>query len=201
MLAKKLCEIAKGNRCKKVILKSFQSQILKEDIGNSDFIIVDAYCWSPFHIESINHYALEYNKPWIYIGGLENDSVMIGPIFHGKESGCYKCLINRIKSNNEYSDIFTSYEKYLKDNRIASKPDIIIHDSLIVDLIAALAFIEITKYLEGWAIPSTWRTLLKLNLQSMEMTKHNLLKVPYCEECKPQLEYNVSPWLEAITLK
>lgn len=200
-LANKICEIAKDNHCKRVVLKKFHNPILQEDIINSDFIIVDACCWSPHHIENINHYALKHNKPWIYIGGLEEDSIMVGPIFHGKESGCYKCLVSRIRSNSEYPDLFTSYELYLKKNQIASKPDSAIHYSLVINLIAVLSFIEVTKYIEGWAIPSTWRTVLKLNVHNMELSKHSLLKVPYCEECKPQLEYNVSPWLEAITLK
>lgn len=169
---------------------------------NADFIIVDGNEWSPYHIGLINKLAIKHNKPWLYVGGIEEDAIKVGPIFYGKETGCYNCLISRIKSNHEYPEYFDSYENYLKDNRLSSKPDKgLIHFETLHSVTANIALLETSKFIEGWSISSSWRTIIKFNYYKSEITKHTLLKKPYCKVCKPEIQYNSAPWLEAITLK
>lgn len=186
----------------KSISFSVNEKEINNKIINADFIIVDGNEWSPSHIEFINKLAIEHNKPWLYISGIEEDVVKIGPIFYGKETGCYNCLISRIKSNHEYPEYFNSYENYLKDNKISSKPDQgLIHPETLLSITSNMALLETSKFIEGWTIPSSWRTIIKYDYYKSEITKHSLLKKPYCEICKPEIQYNSSPWLEAITLK
>ncbi|RZT97059.1 bacteriocin biosynthesis cyclodehydratase domain-containing protein [Ancylomarina subtilis] len=170
-------------------------------IHSVDFIIVDANQWSPFHLELINKIALKNEKPWLYVGGLEEISLKIGPLFYGKETGCYNCLISRLKSNHEYPEMLTAYEGYLHERKIASKPDLFPSLEIIYGLISNLVFLEVAKFYESWSLPLTWRTVLSFDIMNYQMTQHSLLKKPFCEICKPELEYNPSPWLEAITLK
>jgi bacteriocin biosynthesis cyclodehydratase domain-containing protein len=170
-------------------------------IKNSDFLLVDASEWSPLHIEIINEKALKYNRPWIYIGGIENDIFKIGPLFYGKETGCYNCLINRIKNNAEHLTYLNSYENFLKRNQRGSKPNIVPSFYRIVyDIIANLTILEVMNFFEDCTIPPTYRCLIEINYMTLEVTKHELLKMPYCEICKPQLQYNNSPWLDSISL-
>jgi bacteriocin biosynthesis cyclodehydratase domain-containing protein len=157
--------------------------------------------WAPYYIEKINLYALKYNKPWLYIGGIEEISIKIGPLFYGKETGCYNCLISRIKSNHEYPEHLQSYETFLRENKIASKPDIVPNVNIIYSIIASLTMLEVMRFIEEWSLPVTWRTLIVLNIFDYDLSKHTLLKMPFCEACKPKLEYNPAPWLEEITLK
>lgn len=170
-------------------------------VKQADLIVLDSNQWSPYHIELVNKIALEENKPWLFIGGINSGQLKIGPLFYGKETGCYNCLISRIKSNHEYPTFFNSYEEYLKSNKIASKPDKFVHEETMYSLLANMAMLEIFKFFESWAIPSTFKTLLTIDIFNMNIQKHFLLKKPYCEVCHPKLEYSASAWLESVTLK
>jgi len=189
----------------KIIKKNYKelknAKDIKKLIQGVDFIIVDANHWSPFHLELINQIALENQIPWLYVGGLEEVAIKVGPLFFGKETGCYNCLISRLKSNHEYPEMLTAYESYLHERKLASKPDMFPSLEIIYGLISDLVLLEIAKFYESWSLPLTWRTVLSFDIMSYQMTQHSLLKKPFCEVCKPELEYNPSPWLEAITLK
>ncbi len=201
-LTNKIEQQAKFENFKNVNLCLYSDDInIKNEVIKSDFIVVDANEWSPFHIELINKFALEHNKPWLLVGGVEGTTIKIGPLFYGKETGCYNCLISRIKSNHDQPAFFVSYENYLKVNKQSSKPDIIPSSDIIYNIIANLTLLEVVKFIEEWSLPVTWRTVVSFDITSLSTTKHTLLKKPFCEVCKPELEYNPSPWLEAITLK
>ncbi len=202
-LSEKIKLQAKKESFKKVESYSYNQnrQDLKRIIKNSDFIIVDANEWSPYHIEIINQLALRYNKPWLYVIGVEKTSLKIGPLFYGEETGCYNCLISRLKSNHEYPAFLQSYENYLRKNKTASKPDIIPNTDILYNIIANISLLEVVKFFEKWSLPVTWRAILDIDITTFNFTKHILLKKPFCEVCKPELEYAPSPWLEAVTLK
>ncbi len=201
-LTKKIKEKAIAENFKEVKTYLFNDEIdFEKAVNKSDFIIVDANEWSPFNIEIINKTALKHNKPWLYVGGLEEESIKIGPLFYGKETGCYNCLISRIKSNHAHPTFLNSYEDYLRSNRKSSKPDITPNSTIIYNIIANLTLLEVMKFIELWSLPVTWRSVININITNLNSTKHNLLKKPFCEVCKPELLYNPSPWLEAITLK
>ena len=204
-LSKTLLLTAKNQSFRDV--KFYNYNEIKEDneieniVSQSDFLIVDGNEWSPYYIELINKISLHYNKPWLYVGGFEGTSIKIGPLFYGKETGCYNCLISRLKSNNEYPAFLNSYEHYLRNNKKSSKPDIIPNADIIYNITANLALLEVMKFIEEWSLPITWRTLLNFEITGFNLTKHALLKKPFCEVCKPVLEYNPAPWLESVTLK
>ena len=182
--------------------ESFEKKLdIETAVKSSEFIIVSANEWAPYYIEKINLYALKYNKPWLYVGGIEEISIKIGPLFYGKETGCYNCLISRIKSNHEYPEYLQSYEVFLREKKIASKPDILPNINIIYSTIASLTMLEVMKFIEEWSLLATWRTVIKLNVFDYDLSKHKLLKMPFCNICKPKLEYNPAPWLEEITLK
>ncbi|AFM03701.1 bacteriocin biosynthesis cyclodehydratase domain protein [Bernardetia litoralis DSM 6794] len=170
-------------------------------IKQADLVVLDSNQWSPYHIELVNKIALDENKPWLFIGGIDSGQLKIGPLFYGKETGCYNCLISRVKSNHEYPTFFNSYEQHLKENKKASKPDKFVHEETMYSVLANMAMLEIFKFFESWAIPSTFKTLLTMDIFNMNIQKHNLLKKPYCEVCHPKLEYSASAWLESVTLK
>ena len=201
-LTAKIEKQAKLENFKNVTICLYSNVIdIEKEVSKSDFIIVDANKWSPFHIDLINKSALKHNKPWLHVGGVEETSIKIGPLFYGKETGCYNCLISRMKSNHEHPAFLSSYEDYLKTNKQSSKPDIIPSSDIIYNIIANLTLLEVVKFIEEWSLPITWRSVVNLNITNLNSTKHTLLKKPFCEICKPKLEYNPSPWLEAITLK
>ncbi|RCW21181.1 TOMM precursor leader peptide-binding protein [Marinilabilia salmonicolor] len=166
----------------------------------NDFIIVDSSSWNPHMMEFINEIALEENKPWIlYDGKIDLANISIGPIFHGRETGCYDCYRSRIRSNDEFSSYTDAYENYLKDRKANSKIEAI--PNVIKDIIASIIIMDVSKYLGGWYPPETWRSCLIFNIHNYQISKHHFLKAPICNKCKPSLDYNPSPWLESLTLK
>lgn len=177
-----------------------ESQI-KKMLNESDFLVVDAHHWNPAFLEEFNELAVEANKPWLHIGGLEGSNLKIGPIFWGEECGCYNCLKLRIDSHNDFLAYGTEYENYLKQNRMTSKPDRLQGYEVMLDMIASYAAIETSKFLHSWSVPETWKAYVSIDVLSYNVQKHHLLKVPFCEVCQPQLEYSPAPWLEPVTLR
>lgn len=200
-----LLEAAKKQPFKAVQLVPYSAlpsgESIEQLVLSADFLLVDGNEWSPYHNELINSYCLRHNKPWLYTAGVEEISIKIGPLFFGSETGCYNCLSGRIKSNHEYPHYLQGYESYLRDKKIAARPDRIPDRGVIYTLAANMALLEVMKFMEEWCLPVTWRTMLSFNMMNLQLTKHPLLKKPFCEVCKPHLEYNPSPWLEAVTLK
>lgn len=183
------------------LCKDNDCSALEDIIDKSDFMVADGTEWSPFFLDQLNRLALGKNKPWMYIGGIEGRQIKFGPIFYGKETGCYQCLSQRIKSNHEHGSYLDSYEQYLNALRSSSKPDDSPHAVLFYRVIASLATAEITKFFEHWHIPVTWRSYISMDISTYEVIKHHLLKVPFCDVCKPELLYNPAPWLESVALR
>ena len=171
------------------------------EINKYDFILLESNNWNPYFMEIFNEEMVKLNKPWLNIGGIEEASIKIGPIFFGKETGCYNCMLKRLKSNNEFAIYFESYEQYLKSKQMTSQSDNLPHLPVLFNLISNYVLLETLKFIDGWAVPVLWKGLLTINIFNYEAEKHTLLKVPYCEICKPTIKYNISPWLESITLK
>jgi len=174
---------------------------IEKIVSSSDFCIVDATEWAPYHLEIINQMAIKHNKPWLYVGGIEGPEIRIGPFFYGAETGCYNCLIGRVKSNQDNFSYLENYEQFLKEHKLASKPDIPFNKDIIYGMASNLIMLETTKIIEGWSIPSTWKAIISINYISLEIRKESLLKLPYCEVCNPKVDYNVSPWLDEVTLR
>lgn len=169
-------------------------------LDKNDFIIVDLNSWNPYYTDFINKKALEKNKPWLLVEGVINEwTYSIGPLFHGKETGCYDCFNRRLLSNDENACYTISYENYLRNERKTSKPGEI--SSLVKDLIASIIILDISKYIGGLYVPDTWRANLLITVNPFTIARHNFLKAPICSTCKPELDYNSSPWFESVTLK
>lgn len=176
-----------------------QSQV-DETISKMEFCFLDASAWNPMAIELLNKSALKHSKPWLHIGGLEEYLLKIGPLFLGNETGCYDCFIKRVKSNHGYIQHFNSYEQHLKQNGTSSKEDQFIHLDAYQEILANMAYLELTRFFEFWSIPTTWKKLLTINVLDFDIQAHDLLKVPYCETCNSNQFYNPSPWLEPISI-
>lgn len=172
---------------------------IKELIDSSDFLIVDAENWNPSFLEDFNKIAYENNKPWILTRGMEGTKGSIGPLFTGKDSGCYQCLINRLKSNMEFFPYFEEYEKYLKKKKqtaISSGGP-----SAIYDVLASIALLESIKYITGWAIPVIYRAFIVIDIFAYDFKIHPFLKSPVCPVCFPKIDFKLAPWLEPLHIK
>lgn len=172
-----------------------------DEIANTyDFVIMDATFWNPYLLSCFNSAMIERSKPWLFIDGMiDSTNYSIGPIFHGRETGCYECLTSRMASN-DFNRLYTEeYRNYLTEMKLFSKNRIC--SLLIEDMVASIVVIEVNKYILGLGVPETWKNTLLLNISNYSIAKQYFLKNPLCEHCNPELPYASSPWLETIILK
>tara|TARA_B110000093_G_scaffold180672_1_gene223083 strand:+ start:1387 stop:2355 length:969 start_codon:yes stop_codon:yes gene_type:complete len=195
-----IAQKAQEHKFNQVTAFEFNEADIDDIFSNNHFVIVDNMKWNPYYLEIINKKALEYNKPWLYVEGIDDGALKLGPLFYGKETGCYNCLISRIKSNQEHVELFNKYEFYLRENKRSSVPDLLSYSDSVLEILANMVLLEVVKFFEGWSLPIVWKRVVKIDLIKYSISKHDLLKKPYCEVCKPELSYNAAPWLEAITL-
>lgn len=174
---------------------------MEDVLTRADFAIVDAHRWSPYHVERINELCIQRGTPWLYVEGVRGDDISFGPIFWGRKLGCYNCLKSREHSHLQDLASQQSYEEHLKSDRNAAQSDLVFLESLRVRMIADFVLLEVLKFIESFEVPSVWRTVVDINVNTLEVRKSHLLKHPYCTVCNPRVEYNPAPWLEEITLR
>ncbi|AWX45165.1 hypothetical protein HME9304_02175 [Flagellimonas maritima] len=172
-------------------------KIIDTALKRADLIILENNRWNPALLEYINGEALQMNKAWMLVRGMWSGKGSIGPLFFGKETGCYECLSARIKSNIEHLSHFMAYESHLLTNAKSAKPDWI--PTGFQDIIATMALYDSLKFLSEWDVPETYGNIVNIS-PALTIEKHKLLKNPLCKTCKPQLEYNLSPWVDYISL-
>ena len=178
---------------------SVTEKSISDFVKKHDFIIFDSSEWNPYITDIMNTECLKQNRPWLYVDGpIDLVNYGIGPLFHGKDTGCYECYRNRVRSNDEFFSFTDSYEKYLTDNKKKSKSEVV--NNLTKDIVSSIIIMEVSKYMGGWYPPETWRATLIFNTQNYQLARHDFLKAPICYKCKPVLDYNPSPWLESVTL-
>lgn len=202
-LMKSIEQLFKQNKYKKVSLFSFDSLLKsnKDIIQNQDFFVVDGHEWNPVQLDELNRVLVKAKKPWLYVKGIEGTEVKVGPIFLGGELGCYNCLQKRLNSNDELLAYNETYKNFLSKNGRSAQSDQLPNNEAALNILANLAYLEVNKYFEQWALPVTLGKYVSFDMVSYKSTEHHLLKIPYCEVCKPKLAYNLAPWLESVTLK
>ncbi|MEM1337889.1 MAG: TOMM precursor leader peptide-binding protein [Bacteroidota bacterium] len=173
------------------------SKTIDSALNRSDLLIVESNEWSPNILEDVNRKALESNKAWMLVRGMWQGKGSIGPLFYGRETGCYSCLSARVKSNIEHLSYFLAYENHLINEKKTAKPDWI--PTGMQEIIVSLALYDALKFLSEWDVPETYGHLINIT-PSFSIEKHRLLKNPLCKVCKPELEYNISPWVDYISL-
>lgn len=181
-------------------VESFSLGKVQDVFSRSDFVIVDAARWNPELLDNINMVALDMNRPWLLVDGMfDSRYFSVGPIFWGRSTGCYECYKRRLRSNDEFANYTNSYEDFLRDHHSFSKPDSI--PNLVAKYMSCFIVIDISKYIGGWYIPETWRANVVFDISRFSVVRHVFLKTPICHICNPMLDYNPSPWLEAVTLR
>jgi len=166
-------------------------------IDTHDFIIMDSSYWNPRFMSEFNNLMIDRNKPWLHVAGMiDNYNYSIGPIFHGKETGCYECVDKRNLSNDINARFTVSYRKFLDESNKFSKN--ISAPQGVEEIIANMIFMDINRYIAGSGIPVMWKHSLLYNCYNFTVSKHYVLKNPMCHTCNPTLNFSTSPWIDGI---
>jgi bacteriocin biosynthesis cyclodehydratase domain-containing protein len=169
-------------------------------ISRHELVVFDASAASPSLLSAYNRAAIAQSRPWLLVQGMFEGAGHVGPLFLGSETGCYDCFRARLRSNAAGLASLTRYESWLDEtgrlSRAASIPS-----ASFLNLIAAVAAMEIEKFLTGFDLAQSFGYLLDINMRTYSVTPHRLYKAPFCETCAGPFEDRTAPWLDAITLE
>lgn len=160
-----------------------------------DLMILCLDSFDPQFCDTINTFALEYEKPCFLIRKNGVNEGIVGPLIVPFLTACYKCLDLRIKANLDFYDEYLQFEKYLKNSR-RKKPTPCL--TALDKLLSSLAAIEIVKYITGFESPVTYSRFLVVNQKDFKFDLHNILKLPRCPSCGFKEDAFQMPWLEPI---
>lgn len=196
-LSGKLYNLLIEHAFKNVLLLKFEQVINNENILNGfDFMLVDCSCFNPLALRIINKVAITNNSPWLYIGGFENEQIKLGPIFFGRESGCYECLEKRQLSNLENPQYDQEFIRYLIETKQSSHPDSIPLEDFQLNFLANWCTIEMLRFFEEKKLLPTWKGIISFDQYKYKVERSELLRNPYCTVCRPIQENTFSPWLD-----
>jgi bacteriocin biosynthesis cyclodehydratase domain-containing protein len=168
-------------------------------IARHELVVFDASAASPSLLSAYNRAAIARSRPWLLVQGMFEGAGHVGPLFMGSETGCYDCFRARLRSNAAGLASLTRYENWLDEtgrlSRAASIPS-----ASFLNLVAAVAAMEIEKFLTGFDLAQSFGYLLDINMRTYSVTPHRLYKAPFCETCAGPFEDRTAPWLDAITL-
>lgn len=171
-------------------------RFVKDVLEKADFFLIDAENWSPSFLDTFNKLAYDHGKPWLLIRGLSSSIGSIGPLFIGRNTGCYKCLDSRIKSNMEFLPYFFEYEKFLIRNQQESKGSA--GPVVFYDMLANIAVLETVKFISEWTLPIVYKAFLTIDMYTYDVKVHPFLKAPVCPVCHPKVDFKLAPWLEPV---
>lgn len=174
--------------------------IVRQFISDNDFLVVDATSYSPGLLEDINVEALALGTPWLLFQGYVGSRYAhIGPLFYGRENGCYRCFTNRLRSNVNSLESFDRHRLWLSQEKRVSTPCHL--PSFALDhLLASIVVEESERFLVNDDIPLSHGNLVEFDLKNYSTTSHRLLPIPMCDICYKPRENRMSPWLGSITL-
>lgn len=140
-----------------------------------DVVFVDHYRHR--ELDRFHERSLKLQKPWLLVQP-KGPEIWIGPLFIPKKTPCFQCLMIALKNNQCERVVIEEMQKmnYPISQTIANLP--------IAEPIAAnLAVGEIFKWIVKEENPNIEGKILSLNLCSMELRLHTVLKRSTCKAC------------------
>ncbi len=138
-------------------------------------VLTDDYLES--HLESINKEALAKGRPWMLVKPV-GIILWLGPIFYPGVTGCWACMAHRIEVNRQV-------ERYVLE-RAESKSTMKtsrVKLPTTLQLASNLAAVEVAKWVVTGKNQHLEGKLLTLDLLSLEVQEHVLVKRPQCPVC------------------
>lgn len=173
---------------------------IQQFIRKKDFIIIDSTSFNPLFLIEFNKCAFLNQTPWLLVSSFRAGKSCIGPLFYGKESGCYECYLKRFKSTFPFVKEYKVYENWLiKEQKNSNLNGLNISN---YKLMWDYAVIETEKFLLNYSFPQTYKSVIEINLDEFINTKHRFYRVPFCKVCYSNEESKShAPWLDPITIE
>jgi oxazoline/thiazoline synthase len=128
-------------------------------------------------LAEINQESLAAGRPWMLVKPVGN-RVWVGPLFVPGRTGCWECLAQRLRGNRQV-------EGYLQTRSGRKTPLLTSLSALPTTVLAAmnLAATEAARWLVLGRSERLEGRILTLDLTSLEMREHVLVRRPQCPAC------------------
>lgn len=145
--------------------------------GSAELTVVLARDYLLPELEAINRAQLHANRPWMLVKpvGLE---LWIGPIFRPGETGCWKCLAQRLSMNRQV-------ETFLRLQNRSERPLMVSRAELpaTLELAASLAATEVERFAIAPSSAPLLGKLMSFDVMTRASRMHVLVKRPQCAAC------------------
>ena len=154
-------------------LESLNIQI--SEVGDLTIILTDDYL--QLELEKFNAEALQTQKPWMLVKPV-GAVVWVGPLFIPGQTGCWQCLAQRLQGNREV-ETAVGQQKGIAAPFPISLSMLPTHLQIALNLAAT----EVAKWIVQGKHPQLEGKLITLDLISLSMQHHVLVKRPQCPAC------------------
>jgi ribosomal protein S12 methylthiotransferase accessory factor len=155
------------------LLQSLHVRIAAE--GPADVVLTDSYLRG--ELGTFNAEALRSGRPWLLVKP-SGRQVWIGPLFRPEKTGCWQCLVQRLRAN---SPVATYLEG--KNGHAGAA----VHDRACTPATLHVAWGLAANAVATWVVrgelPELDSKLQTLDVPSWRLQTHTLVRLPYCPAC------------------
>ncbi|BAV94482.1 bacteriocin biosynthesis cyclodehydratase domain protein [Ichthyobacterium seriolicida] len=182
----------KGNISTLKVNNETRETSLKKFVEKKDIILIDGTRIIMNACLLVSELLFKLRIPWILYQGVVSEKGRVGPLFFGKDTGCFSCFEKRIKSVDTFFSEKKNYYDWINDN--VSKKGI--YPDYIENFLLSVLMAETVKFLLNNPLLETYGNLVSFDINDYSKTISRLHKVPFCNICSENNTIRLAPWLE-----
>ena len=157
-------------------LKSLHIQVIDEsDSEQPDLIIVLSDDYLNQNLNEFNQKSLKSQVPWLLVKPI-GTTVWLGPIFHGAQSACWKCLASRLEENRPIESFVQR-----KNKQSITAPQGFLASTCQTAL--GMATTEVFKWIVQGENNRLTNNLITYDTLTLQSQDHFVVKRPQCPSC------------------
>jgi bacteriocin biosynthesis cyclodehydratase domain-containing protein len=147
------------------------------------FVVVASNFVDPIRLKRLNRVCFQQRTSWLN-AAVDGPFVFVGPLTIPHRSACFECFETRVMLNLRESASYQQYKRAIVKHAVRCGE--IPAQPLLQSLMSTHAAVEAINYLlTGHAC--TVNKALSIYLPTMEFAYHDILRVPNCAACGPQV--------------
>ncbi|MBD3397520.1 TOMM precursor leader peptide-binding protein, partial [Candidatus Micrarchaeota archaeon] len=155
----------------------FQTTLKDVDLENRELTVVVAHDYLEKGLREFNSLAMEKKHPWLLCKptGIQP---WIGPLFVPGETGCWRCLEERLRYNRELEEFIRFKNGHQRAPMFpigATAGSRGVAESILSTAVGQVLAGEIPESLKGKVLSFDWKTT--------EFLSHELVRLPHCPVC------------------
>ena len=155
------------------LLRSLHVQVASD--GLTDIVLTDS-AWRD-ELRKCNAEALRSGRPWLLVKPTGRQ-VWIGPLFRPGKTGCFECLVQRLRANCPV----TAYLEGRNGHAGAISPDRAVTPATL-QVACGLAANAVASWIVRGELPELDGKLQTLDVPTWRMQVHALVRLPFCPAC------------------